>query len=136
MASTSTIEPSTARKVGPKLTQRTVVAILLAGGALVLLVGNLVGSPSVTCHLADQQKCTDTATSIGGAFQTFYPPLTHRLKSVDVRPAPPEWAQSADPGFAAAEWAAWLELDGSPPILTACYYSSDPMVTCDTQEGP
>jgi hypothetical protein len=134
---TTTIETPPSSRVGPKLNRKAAASIILGVVALILLVGNLtLGSPSVTCHLADHDKCTNTATSIAGSFEVFYPPLTHRLKGLDLRTAPPEWAQSADPGFAAAEWAAFLEVDGAPPILAACYYSSDTMVTCDTQEGP
>jgi hypothetical protein len=57
-----------------------------------------------------------------------------RIAAIDVRPAPAGWAQSVDPGFREAEWSTWIELSDGPPILAACYYSSESMVTCETEE--
>jgi hypothetical protein len=94
--------------------------------------------PTFTCSLpSPEQRCIDTERSIlDDFFPAFVPELSGDLIAVDIRSAPLEWSTSVDPGFQAAEWAAWLERDGEPPILAACYYSSDAMVTCHTEEHP
>ena len=93
--------------------------------------------PTLTCSLPDPKPCSDTAESIWiEPDMALYPRPAGRLTTIDVRPAPKEWAQSTDPGFRAAEWSAWIEREDGPPILAACYYSSDDMVTCDLEETP
>lgn len=88
-------------------------------------------NPSVTCTLADPQICRDTADSISSYPEMALDPRpAGRLTAIDVRPAPVEWASSTDPSYRLAEWAVWIEHDDGPPILAACYYSSDAMVSC------
>lgn len=118
----------------------------LTGGVVLslVLIGALVWvnraneRPIFTCSLpSPEQRCIDTERSIlGDSVSTFVPELSGELTAVDIRSAPAEWSRSVDPGFQAADWAAWLEREGQQPILAACYYSSEATVTCHTEERP
>jgi hypothetical protein len=57
-----------------------------------------------------------------------------RIAAIEIRTAPEAWARSVDPGFRDAGWSTWIELSEGPPILAACYYSSESMVTCEMEE--
>lgn len=99
------------------------------------MVDRMTEEPSLVCSLEDTQRCEDTLTSISSFPDTaLYPRRDGSLVSIEVGPAPPEWQTSKDPGFRNAEWATSMELDAGPPILAACYYSSDSLVSCHTLE--
>lgn len=122
------------RRLNVKVVGLAVVGLILLSGAIFVFVTR-PGALTVTCHLDESKLCDDTASSIiGFPEMELHPPLTGRLIAIDIRPAPPEWANSVDPGFRAAGWAALLQREDAPPILAACYYDSDPMVACDTEE--
>lgn len=124
------------REVRPSAIALLIVGLTAAAGlALIFQVGPF--RPTVTCALADPAPCQDTADSIlFPGSDSLYPPPQGLLVAIDVRPAPAEWADSIDPGFQSAEWAARLKVAGSEPVLTACYYSSGDEVMCDTDEAP
>jgi hypothetical protein len=114
-------------------------AVAVALVVLVLLLSRPEPPPTFTCSLPTATaRCLDTEESFlhDPNDWVFDPALRGQLTAVDVRPAPSAWATSVDPGFRSAEWAAWIEREDGPPILVACYYSSDKMVGCDTEERP
>ena len=113
-----------------------ILALVLVFGAIIVIVARSTAL-TVTCQLANSKRCDDTADSIVGFPEMeVHPPLTGHLIAIDIRPAPSDWVTSLDPGFRVAEWAALLVREDAPPILAACYYDSDPMVACDTEERP
>ena len=123
--------------------QRTVglaglALLLVVSAAVVLWQVSAVNKPIVTCSLlVDEQRCEDTEATIASFPELALPPtFTGRLTAIDIRAAPPEWATSVDPAYRTAEWAAYLERAEGLPILAACQYSSESMVSCDTDEGP
>jgi hypothetical protein len=107
------------------------VAVLVGGYATWRFVDRLTENPAVTCSLPDMVRCQDTAGSISSfPDMALNPRPAGNLISIDVRPAPPEWADSPDVGLREAEWAVLIERDDGPPILAACVYSSEREVSC------
>ena len=110
---------------------------VLAG---VLVIGLVVGGaawnaglvlpPRVSCSIPDGDACPD------GGYPTEWVGLSGRPTAIDYREAPEAWKTSADPGFQHAQWAAHVELFLAEPITAACYYSSEPEITCHAQETP
>jgi hypothetical protein len=103
---------------------------------VVLVVGFLlipeIQPPTVTCSTPDTAACSNTRNWISGRSDrdfVFSEPLPATLVSVDVRPMPAEW--KGRPGYPKDAWAALLTMAGRDPVLVACYYSSDDMVSCD-----
>jgi hypothetical protein len=94
--------------------------------------------PALTCTVKDPQVCQDTLEWVGGFDPNWslYPPLPGRIAAIEVRPVPPQWADSLDPEYRDAEWATLLHRDGYAPVLVACGYGSGDEVLCSTEEGP
>jgi hypothetical protein len=108
-------------------------------GALVLSQTGflLPRRPAMTCSVREIYRCRDTADSIASWPGTaLTPPLSDRVTAIDIRSAPAEWADSMDPGFRAADWAALLGFDDGKSVLAACHYRSESKVTCRTEERP
>jgi hypothetical protein len=101
-------------------------------------IGALLRPPAFLCSTPDREACTNTRNSVLYERDLVFPePLPARLLTVDVRPAPPEWTSL--PGYFEGSWAALLTLERGDPLLVACYYHSDDMVTCnlpDAQGNP
>jgi hypothetical protein len=111
------------------------LAAFASGYGLWRMVDRLTEEPSLVCSLPDAQRCQDTLASISDSPDLALSPRPDgALVAIDVRAAPTEWKSSIDPGFREAEWAIWIELDAGSPILAACYYSSDSLVSCHTEE--
>jgi hypothetical protein len=121
------------RRVGPQrlLAGALVVAIGVLAVAGFLLYRELQ-PPTVTCSTSSAAACHDTRISISDRLSrdlVFTEPLPARLVAVDVRDAPPDWSERAD--FPEDGWAALLTMEGREPVLVACGYFSDDMVSCD-----
>lgn len=112
---------------------RSIAAVLVAavvGGSTWYFGWQYVFSPTYSCSVPEADRCENTAS------HTDWWALSGRPLSIDVRPAPAEWASSLDPQFVHAQWAAKVERFGQEPVLAACTYSSDEMVTCKAREEP
>jgi hypothetical protein len=123
----------------PSLRRRLAPVLLGLGGAAAVAAFAtwrvIPIRPTVTCDLPSPAPCEDTADSI--EFDpdfVFYPRLPGPVWAIEVRTPPAEWADSLHEGYRVAEWATLLHYDNGPPILAACYYSSDRMVFCHTSE--
>lgn len=105
------------------------VIVLLSGGFLLIPE---MPPTTVTCSTPDTGACTNTRDWIAdhwGRDFVFGEPLPAPLVAVDVRETPPEWREL---GIAReGDWAALLTMAGREPVLVACYYSSEEMVSCD-----
>lgn len=102
----------------------------VAAGSAWYLGWHYVFPPTYSCSLPETDRCEHTAR------HADWWNLTGRPLSIDVRPAPPEWADSLDLHFQSAEWAAKVERFAEQPVLAACAYSSGEAVTCKATEEP
>jgi hypothetical protein len=106
----------------------TLLGTLVAIGAW-YFYWDIFAPPPIECDVPTAQWCEDTRYA-------SWHDLDGRPSSMRVHAAPPEWAQSIDPAFRAAEWAVTVERYLDSPITAACYYSSDRMVDCEAVERP
>ena len=109
----------------------TAVLTTLGGAGLWWFAWPIIAPPYFTCSLPDPSPCEPT-----GDGSTTWFDLNGRPTAIDVRPAPERWKTSDDPGFRSAQWAARVDRFLQGPIVAACYYSSDGLVSCHAQEQP